>query len=132
MTKDLDREELDRWTKEERDEQLRLGWERHLAELSTSIAPVIRLLWTRMLEAIPGLPAPYAGAFEDGSFQMTWESVRFHFNIEIAATGEAEWFYLDRETREMSGGGFWPAERPPAYLIEQLALVSSARTLTPR
>ena len=106
MTKDLDREELDRWTKEERDEQLRLGWERHLAELSTSIAPVIRLLWTRMLEAIPGLPAPYAGAFEDGSFQMTWESVRFHFNIEIAATGEAEWFYLTVKRVRCPAAGF--------------------------
>lgn len=102
------------------------GWQKFLSDLKSDLAPDVRALWTRLRADLAWLVVPHAGTLPDGNFQLVWNEGRHHINIELVGPGQAEWFYLDRETRETDGDEFLVRNPLPRALLGKLAYVASA------
>lgn len=102
------------------------GWQKFLSDLESDLAPDVRALWTRLRADLAWLAVPHAGVLPDGNFQLVWNEGRHHINIEVVGRGQAEWFYLDRETRETAGDEFLVRNPLPRALLGKLAHVASA------
>ena len=96
-------------------------WQRFLSQLQGPRAPEVRALWGRLRADMPWLPLPRAGMLPDDGFQLVWDEGRHHVDIELVGDSQAEWFYLDRETRETVGEDFSLGGTLPRALLERLA-----------
>jgi hypothetical protein len=96
-------------------------WRTFLSGLQSKRARDVRALWTHLRAALPALPVPRAGAVPDDGFQFVWDHGRHHLNIELVEPGQAEWFYLDRATRQTAGEEFDLGDPLPKALLERLA-----------
>lgn len=88
---------------------LRADWGRYLQGLSRRTGLPMKFqataneFWAGLESALGDVPIPRAGPTPQGSFIMSWDRGRHHFETEIFENGQFEWFYLDRETDYYEG-----------------------------
>jgi hypothetical protein len=85
-------------------EHMENKWKEYLANLSNepvglSIkhAQSVRDLWRKIESTIADVPLPIASMGGELGFQLAWNTERFYLDIDIAESGEYEWFFFDRK-----------------------------------
>lgn len=88
-----------------------ISWDHYLWGLSaTQGGPIstvtlakIRELWGIIERCEKHARYPHAAVTQDGTFFMTWDRGRHHFEIEVDNSGTYGWFYMDRESPDRGG-----------------------------
>jgi len=101
---------------------------KYLREVSTGNDPLIspdtallavrawRLIWAASNGKMP-IPAACTGP--DGQMLYAWDQGRHHLELEIIPQRPAEFFYKDRETRELWGEDYTIGDPIPAEAVER-------------
>ncbi len=101
---------------------------KYLERVSTSDDPLISrdtaLLaaraWTLIWDASDGkMPIPAACTGPDGQMLYAWDHGRHHLELEIIPQQPAEFFYKDRETRELWSEDYTIGDPIPAEAVER-------------
>ena len=85
-------------------------WMSYLRGLSTSqggpLPPYnvsrIKDFW-KSVERVARGRHPHATVTENGSFSMSWDKGRHHFEFDVEPAGTYAWFYMDRQSEERQG-----------------------------
>ena len=100
----------------------------YLSEVSSGDDPLIsrdtamlavkawKLIWEASQRRMP-IPAACTGA--DGQMLYAWDREQHHLELEIIPNQAAEFFYRDRETRELWGEDYVIGDPLPAEAVEK-------------
>lgn len=88
-----------------------IHWQAYMASLDADDCEVaapqrssVRQIWSQITRRFGALIAPpAAGLLDNGVFFMSWSRGPHYCEIELTADGSIEWFYKNRETRDLAG-----------------------------
>jgi len=115
-------------------QQIRIAFDKHvdhmnyLRDVSIGENPVItpetaslaKKAWMLIWASTGGkMPIPAACTGPDGQILYAWDRGRHHLELEIFADRAAEFFYKDRETRELWGADYNVGDRIPDEALQK-------------
>jgi hypothetical protein len=69
----------------------------------TQVDSVLELMEQLRDRLGPRLAVPLTQPTVDGAIQLAWDAGRHYLDIDIFSDGTMQWFYRDRETKELDG-----------------------------
>ena len=68
--------------------------------VTPTVSTASRLLWKKLVSALPSAHPPDASPTEDGTLLMSWIRAEHHLEIEVLPSGQYVWFYRNHELNQ--------------------------------
>lgn len=100
--------------------------------IASETASLAALAWNLIQEASEGKASvPAACTGPDGQMLYSWDCGRHHLELEIYPNKPAEFFYKDRQTRELWGEDYNVGDPIPDEAVEKFRLFAKRDSLGP-
>jgi hypothetical protein len=97
------------------------GLSRPRGGISFTHVSKVKQLWDTLGDRLgQRLPLPLTKPTSSGAIQLAWDAGRYYVEIDVLPAGELEWFFRDRESKEVDGTDEDPVVGLPPELVERL------------